>query len=66
MISWRYFSFWYSTFANGGEPRYVLLEDKANYIFTKKIAQEGGSIKEGYDLAREVLEIWNRQRPKKV
>lgn len=54
----RYFTFWFSTLANGGEPKSVKISDKEFYIQTKKAAMEYGPIKEEFGLKGEVEKIY--------
>lgn len=47
----RYFTFWFSTLANGGEPLSVKLEDRDFYILTKEAALSHGKVDQSNTVA---------------
>lgn len=48
----RYFTFWFATLANGGEPTHVLIENKDFYIKTKEAAMKCGPVREDSSLSK--------------
>ena len=59
----RFFSFWFTTFANGGDMRSVKIEDRENYIFTYNSAKKNGPITEGegFSLGRRIESIYKSE-----